>query len=88
MKWHLIPWVACPTWEAILPLFSTPPLPDGRDRLQGSPFQVKVKRGLEAIDPGVQSAVILAARQLFEGFRDIRPTNALHTFLAPHRRYY
>ena len=70
-----------------LGFFVYPPADGWPTRLANSLFQVKVVRGLETIAPGIKSAVILATRQLFEGFREVRPTNAMFTFMAPHVRY-
>lgn len=37
--------------------------------------------------PALQAAVILVVRQLYDGYREIRPTEAFYALIAPWRRY-
>ncbi|WP_425152899.1 hypothetical protein [Candidatus Palauibacter sp.] len=58
--------------------------------LAGSLLEVDAKRGLDDTDPALpalQQAVVLCVRQLFNGYREIRPTEAFYDFIAPWRRY-
>ena len=48
-------------------------------------FVVKVGVG-PTVPPGIQSALILATRQLFEGYTNIRPTGGIMTFLSAYER--
>ncbi|WP_425154856.1 hypothetical protein [Candidatus Palauibacter sp.] len=47
--------------------------------------------GDNVVKPGrneaLYSAVVLCVRQLFDGYREIRPTEAFYALLAPYRRY-
>ena len=41
----------------------------------------------EAAKPALKQAVILCVRQFYEGYREIRPTEAFYALVAPWRRY-
>ena len=65
-------------------LYSTAPWPDV---LEGTLFRATVDVGLAAIPPSLAQAAVLAVRQLYAGYREIRPTEAFFALIAPWRRY-
>ena len=55
--------------------------------LEDSTLKFVVKVGIgPTVPPGIQSALILATRQLFEGYTNIRPTGGIMTFLSAYQR--
>ena len=64
-----------------------PPAAGWPETLSNSLFELKVVRGLD-ITPetaALRSAVILCVRQLYDGYREIRPTEAFMRITAPYR---
>ena len=57
--------------------------------LRDSRMKVEVKRGLDITGStqALKHAVILLVRQLYDGYREIRPTEAFYALIAPWRRY-
>ena len=66
-----------------------PPPAGWPEILDGSLLALKVKRGLElsAQTKALKQAVILCVRQFYDGYREIRPTEAFYALIAPFRRY-
>ena len=66
-----------------------PPADGWPEALQGSLLAVQVKRGLaiDATTKALKQAVILCVRQFYDGYREIRPTEAFYALIAPWRRY-
>ena len=79
-----------------------PPSDGWPEVLEGSLLMLTVIRGLDLLrakanDPNMtevkpeymalKQAVILCVRQFYEGYREIRPTEAFYALIAPWRRY-
>ena len=66
-----------------------PPADGWPEALQGSLLAVQVKRGLaiDATTKALKQAVVLCVRQFYDGYREIRPTEAFYALIAPWRRY-
>ena len=54
--------------------------------LGDSLIKLELKRSVTEVPPGLRTAVLLAVRQLYEGFYEIRMTNAMFTFIKPSKR--
>ena len=63
-----------------------PPAAGWPDPFEGSPFQLTVSQGVADVPPGLRTAVLLAVRQLYEGFYEIRMTNSIFVFMKPYLR--
>ena len=66
-----------------------PPVDGWPEVLPGSMLVVEVVRGIDidASNQALKQAVILAVRQFYDGYREIRPTEAFFALIAPFRRY-
>ena len=66
-----------------------PPADGWPETLGNSLLQIQLKRGLDLDDTtqALKQAVILCVRQLFDGYREIRPTEAFYALITPWRRY-
>ena len=54
--------------------------------LDNSHIEIVVTRGIDT-PPALRSAVVLCVRQLYDGYRDIRPTQAFYALMRPWRSY-
>ena len=54
--------------------------------LGNSLIEIGVKRGMNA-PPALQSAIVLCVRQLYDGYREIRPKEAFWALMQPFRSY-
>ena len=54
--------------------------------LDKSLIEIVVTRGMTT-PPALRSAVVLCVRQLYDGYREIRPTEAFYALMAPFRSY-
>ena len=52
--------------------------------LDGSLIEIVVTRGMDT-PPALRSAVVLCVRQLYDGYREIRPTEAFYALMSPYR---
>ena len=64
-----------------------PPTAGWPEVLSDSCLQVTVNLGLDDPPAGIKSAAILVARQLYDGYAEIRPTAAFEALLAPWVRW-
>ena len=63
-----------------------PPVAGWPDILEGTGFNIALIQGVADVPPGLRTAVLLAVRQLYEGYSELRMTNAMFTFMWPHMR--
>ena len=54
--------------------------------LGGSLIEIMLTRGMDT-PPALRAAVVLCVRQLYDGYREIRPTEAFYGMLRPYRSY-
>ena len=54
--------------------------------LGGSLIEIMLTRGMDT-PPALRSAVVLCVRQLYDGYREIRPTEAFYALMKPWRAY-
>ena len=67
-----------------------PPADGWPEALPASRAQITLKFGIDDaadIPPSLRQAVILGVRQLYDGYREIRPTEAFYALIAPWRRF-
>ncbi len=66
-----------------------PPTDGWPDALENSLYKIQLTRGLDLTDasPALKQAIILCVRQFYDGYREIRPTEAFYALIAPWRRY-
>ena len=63
-----------------------PPAAGWPEVLGNSLIKLELKRSVTDVPPGLRTAVLLAVRQLYEGFYEIRMTNTMFTFMKPNKR--
>ena len=54
--------------------------------LDDSLIKLELKRSMTEVPPALRTAVLLAVRQLYQGFREIRMTHAMFTFMDTSKR--
>ena len=54
--------------------------------LGGSLIEIMLTRGMDAPE-ALRAATVLCVRQLYDGYREIRPTEAFYALMAPFRSY-
>ena len=54
--------------------------------LDNSHIEIVVTRGMDT-PPALRSAVVLCVRQFYDGYREIRPTQAFYALMRPYRSY-
>ena len=54
--------------------------------LDNSHIEIVVTRGMDT-PPALRSAVVLCVRQFYDGYREIRPTEAFYALMRPYRSY-
>ena len=54
--------------------------------LANSLIEIVVTRGMDT-PPALRSAVVLCVRQFYDGYREIRPTEAFYALMRPYRSY-
>ena len=51
----------------------------------GAPVEVTATHGVARVPPTLKSAIIVCVRQLYDGYREIRPTEAFYALIYPYR---
>lgn len=66
-----------------------PPASGWPELLENTVMEIDVKRGLDidVATEALRQAVILCVRQFYDGYREIRPTEAFFALIAPWRYY-